>query len=169
MEAEEADIKPNFRLAEPNIYYNAEKEIGEWWKKSYSISSWDKAVVVGKDYWGKLVERGIPQWKNFGLIEYENATVWYGKSLEEDYTIELKLPYNMQFTPYFDIEVPRGKRIDIYTDTYDTIFPDQKNIFLISCMKRVGELFTLPCVIPSWIVRTESACNGGVMSIWKCR
>lgn len=127
VEAEEADIKPNFRLAEPNIYYNAEKEIGEWWKKAYSISSWNKAVVVGKDYWGKLVERGIPQWKNFGLKEYENATEWYGKSLEADYTIELKLPYNMQFTPYFDIEVPRGKRIDIYTDTYDTIFPDQKN------------------------------------------
>lgn len=128
VKADSSDIKPNFRLAEPNIYYDASKEIGDWWRKEYNVTSWDRAVEIKNDYWGILVERGIPQWKNYGLKEYEKVSEWYGKKLKTDMTIELQLPYNMQFTPYFDIDAIAGKRVDIFTDTYDTFYEEEKNI-----------------------------------------
>lgn len=127
VQEDKTDIRPNFRLAEPNLYYDAVKATEEWWKPDYDIENWKNAVEVEKDYWGKFVHRRIPQWKNSGLQDYINADEVTGKEVTNETTIAMALPYNAQITPYFDIEVSEGKRIDIFTDTYDTFYPEEKN------------------------------------------
>lgn len=125
------DIKPNFRLAEPNIYYDASKEIGEWWKRDYDVSSWNTAISVNADYFGDLVERGIPFWKDYGITSYLNSDEYIGRRLDSDTVIEMKLPYNLQLTPVFEIEAEGGRRVDVFTDTYNTYVDTEKNNKLI--------------------------------------
>ena len=53
----------NFRLAESNIRYEAplNPPQGGTYKPSIEIDAWGEGV------WGKLVERPIPQWKDYGM------------------------------------------------------------------------------------------------------
>lgn len=62
VEAEEADIKPNFRLAEPNIYYNAEKEIGNGGRKCIVLvlgtRQWLLGRIIGGNSWSEEFHNG---------------------------------------------------------------------------------------------------------------
>lgn len=130
MQADEKDQKPNFRLSEPNIYFDAAKDLGLWYSCDYDISSWDNADEVGnvgEGAWGTLKKRGIPQLKNYGMKCYENSADYEGFTTVKETVVEMKLPYNAQITPYFKITAKAGKKILIKTDTYDTIQPDEKN------------------------------------------
>ena len=42
-----------------------------------------------------------------------------GKSFDKQQVIAMKLPYNMQFTPYLKVEATSGLEINVQTDTYD--------------------------------------------------
>ena len=141
VDADESDVKPNFRLAEPNIYYDATKEIDEWYTKKFDVSNWEDATEIKKDYWGVLTERGIPQWKNSDLLDYQNSNEIIGKKLLEETIVKMYLPYNAQITPYFDIETVAGQKIDIYTDTYDTIFDEEKNIKSVYYTKEGRQIY----------------------------
>lgn len=110
---------PNYRLSESNIHFDARLDLVGWQAAQFNDSTWPLAIEVGKPPcapWNELVVRPIPQWRDFGLRNYENA-----ESLAEVSTgkpILAKLPYNAQVTPYLKIDAIAGQKIDIRTDNY---------------------------------------------------
>lgn len=109
---------PNFRLPESSIRFDARKEwIGWNINPDFKNNSLEReAVELGNEGdapWNKLYDRIIPQWKNSGLLEYENTIVKKGEKAD---TIICKLPYNAQITPFIKIKSNAGKVITIYTD-----------------------------------------------------
>ncbi|HEX8547669.1 MAG TPA: alpha-L-rhamnosidase C-terminal domain-containing protein [Cytophagaceae bacterium] len=111
--------KPNFRLPESNIRFDANKSLGDWFKPDFDDTAWPNAFEVGKvndQPWGKLVKRPTPLFKNFGLTSYVNENKFPSNSSGD--TISADLPYNAQVTPYFKIEAPAGLKIEMLTDNY---------------------------------------------------
>jgi hypothetical protein len=107
---------PNFRLSEPNIQYDAQKDIGAWASTDFDDRAWLQAHEFGEPPiapWGKLVTRPVPQWKNSGLSDYKSVSELHGKQG----VAVAQLPYNAQITPYLKIEAPAGLSIDIRTDS----------------------------------------------------
>jgi len=106
--------KPNFRLSEPNIFYDARKAVDGWMTGAYSDRDWPHASVLGPPPmppWNHLVARNIPLFKFDRLTNYTD-TVRHGD------TLVCKLPYNGQFSPYFKIKTRAGQRIFMATDTW---------------------------------------------------
>ena len=111
--------KPNYRLPESNIYYDARKEIGDWLSADFDDSSWDYASEIGKGGsapWGKLYPRGIPLLKDYGLKDYENSADYKNLKVKIKNKITLDIPYNAQCTPYLKIKAKAGKKIRIFTE-----------------------------------------------------
>ncbi|MCX6996885.1 MAG: NPCBM/NEW2 domain-containing protein [Kiritimatiellaeota bacterium] len=109
--------KPNYRLPESSVLFDATKDIGGWMEPSYDDSSWSAPVESGTPPvapWGALVRRPIPQWKDYGLKAYTNAAAL--PVVSDGKAIKAALPYNAQVTPYFKIEAKAGLKIDIRTD-----------------------------------------------------
>jgi alpha-L-rhamnosidase len=117
--------EPNYRLSESNIRFDAQKDtLGDWLTFNYNDSSWSRVVEKGTPPtapWNNLWIRPIPQWKNSGLINYSNISVSLPYTSTAETSIIAKLPYNAQVTPYFEIDAPAGKIIDIRTDDYNGI------------------------------------------------
>lgn len=115
-------IKPNYRMIEYNVYYDARMGNDDWYKVDFDDSNWEMAKVLnvkGEFPWGELIKREIPQFKNGEIKEYENMSEYAGKSFDKQQVIAMKLPYNMQFTPYLKVEATSGLEINVQTDTYD--------------------------------------------------
>ena len=96
----------NFRLAESNIRYKAHPltkggEQRGTYKPSLEIGTW------GEGAWGKLVERPIPQWRDYGMkiATKVDTTIVSPSGGEEEGNVVLsvRLPYNMQMTPWIDV------------------------------------------------------------------
>lgn len=107
---------PNFRLAESNIRFDARKERAGWNKPGYE-GKMSRAINIAdasNSPFGKLVERPIPQWKDYGLKDYVSITT----SAKGD-TVFCRLPYNCQVTPYLKVKAPAGKTIQMLTDNYN--------------------------------------------------
>lgn len=105
---------PNFRLSEPSISYDANKEINNWMGENFDDSKWPSALVLGRpplSPWNKLVKRNIPL---FIFKEFQNytSTKWKGD------TLICTLPYNGQFSPYLKIAAKGDENIFICSDTY---------------------------------------------------
>ncbi|MBN2685009.1 MAG: alpha-L-rhamnosidase N-terminal domain-containing protein [Pontiellaceae bacterium] len=112
--------QPNYRLPESNIRFDARKDFQNWQYAEFDDSLWPSAVEYGKPPctpWGKLIQRPIPLWKDYGLKEYVNAEELPDHS--DGTQIRAKLPYNAQITPYLKIDAPAGKTIDIRMDNYE--------------------------------------------------
>ena len=108
---------PNFRLPESHIRFDARNDIPGWQNPRFNDSRWASALNCGVAPcapWNQLVERPIPQWKNFGLKAYVNAAEL--PSVSDGSTIKAKLPYNAQVTPYLKVEGPSGQLIDLRMD-----------------------------------------------------
>lgn len=106
---------PNYRLPESNIRFDASLAIDGWNKKEFN-GSLPPAMVfndAGEGPMGKLIERPIPLWKDYGLKEYESIRYSAGKD-----TLFCRLPYNCQFTPYMEIDAMDSLTIHIQTDNY---------------------------------------------------
>ncbi|MDY0104069.1 MAG: alpha-L-rhamnosidase C-terminal domain-containing protein [Lentimicrobium sp.] len=101
--------KPNYRLAESNIGFDATKDFDS--QMTSVVISNPAIKSLNEVNWGKLVERPIPQWKDFGLKNYERIE-------KRKDTIFAYLPYNAQITPYLKVKAPQGQVIDIRTDNY---------------------------------------------------
>ena len=100
--------KPNYRLSETNIRYDARIADQNDFKPSVELGKW------GDEPWGGLIERPIPQWKDYGVIEAE-----YVETIDENGNIVLtaRLPYNTQMTPVIDIaDASEGTLIRFETD-----------------------------------------------------
>ena len=99
----------NFRLAESNIRYDARMEGQNHLKPSLEIGMWDEGA------WGKLVERPIPQWRDYSVKNTSN----YETTEDEqgNRVISVRLPYNMQMTPWIDVtDETDGTCIRLETD-----------------------------------------------------
>lgn len=120
-------IRPNGRLIEYNVYYDATLALENWYTQDFDDAKWANSTVLGtagSQPWGELIERNIPQFKDFGLKEYENMAQYKDYTTEKKETLALKIPYNAQFTPYLKIDAPAGKKITIKTDFYENINGD---------------------------------------------
>lgn len=120
-------IRPNGRLIEYNVYYDASLASDNWYTQDFDDAKWANSTVLGtagSQPWGELIERNIPQFKDFGLKEYENMVEYKDYTTEKKETLTLKIPYNVQFTPYLKIDAPAGKKITIKTDFYENINGD---------------------------------------------
>lgn len=108
---------PNYRLSEPNICFDARKDISGWQNKALrALVGFQPAVEIGRlgdAPWNNLIERPIPQWKDFGVKE----AIFERRSGKVADTIIAPLPYNMQMTPVIVVkDVVGGSRIGIATD-----------------------------------------------------
>lgn len=115
-------IKPNYRMIEYNVYYDARVGTEDWYKVDFDDSTWENAKILnvkGEFPWGELIKREIPQFKDGDLKEYENMAEYVEHTTTETEVIAMKLPYNAQFTPYLKVEAEAGIEINIQTDTYN--------------------------------------------------
>ncbi len=100
--------KPNYRLSEANIRYDARLEGQDRLKPSVEIGRW------GDQPWGGLVLRPIPQWKDYGFVE-----VAYTETSDDqgNKVLAARLPYNTQMTPVIDVtDAAGGTLIRMETD-----------------------------------------------------
>lgn len=106
---------PNYRLSESNIRFDARLAQEGWNMPGFrnTFPGAEIASVVGKAPLGKLVERPIPLFKDFGLKKYPALR----QSAKGD-TLFCHLPYNCQFTPYLKVEAAEGLTIHMQTDNY---------------------------------------------------
>ena len=113
--------KPNYRIAEHSIYFDARKDLGDWINADYDVSSWENATeygVGGEGVYGKLYPRGIPFLKDYGLKDYENSKDYENYTVNNIFgeKITVDIPYNAQVTPYLKVIAPKGKKIRITTE-----------------------------------------------------
>jgi alpha-L-rhamnosidase len=110
---------PNWRLTESNIHFDARNDIDTWHTPDYDDSDWPSASELGSppsQPFGHLIQRTIPQWKDSGLLPYQDVQVSRDDNAASVY--KGRLPYNAQITPYLDIECPAGLTIDMRADSY---------------------------------------------------
>lgn len=103
--------KPNYRLPESNIGYDASKESD---LNTLDDTSWVNARDVSLEDagWNQLITRPIPMWKDYGLKKYSKL------DYQGDTLIIATLPYNAQVTPYIKLQASQGLKIDMRTDNY---------------------------------------------------
>ncbi len=125
------DIGPNYRLPESDIYFDASKDIDGWYTPEYSAEEWEDAGVISEkdaECFGELYKRGIPMLRDYGLKPFVNTDDVKGRYIEEDTVLEMRLPYNLQFTPYLMLIAEAGKKIVIKAENYHTNAPGEKGI-----------------------------------------
>ncbi|HZH95881.1 MAG TPA: alpha-L-rhamnosidase C-terminal domain-containing protein [Flavisolibacter sp.] len=109
--------KPNFRLPESSILFDAREDIGSW--QTDTTINLSSATVVGKAGeapWNKLVQRPIPQWKDFGVKPLGKPLV-ISTALAD--TLIYRLSYNAQFTPFIKVDSKaEGQTLKFFTDNY---------------------------------------------------
>lgn len=99
---------PNFRLPESSIRYDARLDGQNEFRPSVEIGEWGSAP------WNRLVERPIPQWRDSGvqMAEAEQKNDGHGQIIRT-----VRLPYNMQLTPFIDVtDANGGTTLRIETD-----------------------------------------------------
>ncbi len=108
---------PNFRLPESSVRFDARLDPVGWTAAGFGDAAWSAPADFGPPPaapWNRLWQRSIPQWKDFGLKDYENA-----KELPRQgggAAITAKLPYNSQITPWLKVSAPAGLLIKMGTD-----------------------------------------------------
>jgi alpha-L-rhamnosidase len=103
---------PNYRLPESNVCFDARKYPADWYlgeNPKNMGAALELGIAPGQAPLGKLVERPIPQWKDYGLNEYVDTR-------RSGDTLYCRLPYNCQVMPYFKIDAPEGKLVRFETD-----------------------------------------------------
>ena len=131
--ADENDEKSNFRLSESNLYFDAAKDIPDWFMPDHDTSDWDNAEVIedALSCWGSFNKRVIPQLKDFGYKKYVNSDELKGHKTKKKEQIKMKLPYNAQITPMLKVTAPEGKRISIKADNYVDSLYDTKSVMAV--------------------------------------
>lgn len=113
----QASNTPNFRLSESSVHFDARKDLPTWMESGFDDSSWSVAAEHGTPPtapWNRLWQRSIPQWKDFGLKNYQNHAGLPKQG--GGGPITAKLPYNAQVTPWLKVSAPAGLMIRMRTD-----------------------------------------------------
>ncbi len=113
--------KQSSMLAERNVYFDAREDLGDFMAPDYDDSGWESAAPVAKAGdlpFGGLYDGGTAPMNFGGVADFSNAGDYTGRALEQDTTLVLPFPSNCQFTFFFELEATAGKRITVYTDTY---------------------------------------------------
>ena len=108
-------------LAERNVYFDARDDLGDFMAEGYNDSEWEDATPVSKAGdlpFGDLYSAMIQPIRFQDIVDFSNSADYVGTPLTQDTTLVLDLPGNIQFTPYFELEAPAGKKLTLYTDTY---------------------------------------------------
>lgn len=108
---------PNFRLSESSVLFDARLDPAGWTAGGFDAAAWSAPSDFGPPPaapWNRLWERSIPQWKDFGLKDYENAKDLPRQGRGE--AVTAKLPYNAQVTPWLKVSAPAGLLIKVGTD-----------------------------------------------------
>ena len=127
-------------LAERNVWYKAEDEIGSYMAADYDDSGWEQATLIanaGDLPFGELYSAITKPVKFSDIQSFAEQESAWKQSFAEDTTLELKLPGNMQFTWYVELKAPAGKKLTVYTDTYTD--RDQLPNFKDTYITRDGE------------------------------
>ncbi|MCU0785476.1 MAG: glycoside hydrolase, partial [Verrucomicrobia bacterium] len=166
------DPAPNYRLPEGNIRFDARKAMPDWQTKA-SVADWPSATEYGRPPtgpWGELVERPIPQWKDYGLRDYVTTVETTADKLDQRNSTSNPeriakaatkqkqekapdrrrvlvgtLPYNAHVHPYLSITAPAGLKIDLQTDLLTN---GRDNLLRAEYITREGEQ-EFEC--PGWI------------------
>ena len=105
----------NYRLPESNIRYDSRLEpIHNPSPREGNLKNSVEMGIWGDAPWGQLVDRPIPQWKDYGVksVAFEKAEDGKGNMV-----LSARLPYNMQMTPVIDLtDGNEGTTIRIETD-----------------------------------------------------
>ena len=101
---------PNYRLPESNIRYDARLDMPSWQTETPDFFTASREVCeAGGKPWGELVNRPVPQFRNYGVTQAEY--------IREGDLLTIKLPDNIQFTPVIELESKRGgELVDIRTN-----------------------------------------------------
>ena len=112
--SEAGTVRPNYRLPESSVRFDARKYRSRWnTDASGTIGKVLKlGFAPGQAPFGRLVERPIPQWKDYGLNDYLETR-------RSGDTLVCRLPYNCHVAPYLKVEAPSGRVIGIQTDHPD--------------------------------------------------
>ena len=119
--------KPNYRLPESNIKFDARQGDFAW--VDGKLKGFGKVKVLGAAEsapWNSLVLRPVPLWKDFGVREYVNHSSIPAEGKGE--WIECELPYNCHITPILELEAPAGLTIKMQTDNYDYLGTDKASV-----------------------------------------
>jgi len=103
---------PNHRLSESNILVDGRTYPAGWEKSTAPKvlgSCMVTGIAAGDPPFGKLVERPIPLWKDYGLKEYVSVR-------QSSDTLYCRLPYNCHFSPYIKLEAKAGELVRMHTD-----------------------------------------------------
>jgi len=112
-----ASNTPNFRLPESSVRFDGRSDLPEWMAVGFDDSTWKSPVEFGRPPtapWNRLWERAIPQWKDFGLKDYENAAKLPKMGGGE--AVSAELPHNAQVTPWLRVSATAGLMIKMGTD-----------------------------------------------------
>lgn len=113
------DTPPNGRLPESSLCFDARADEPNWNQPGHFTGAWETPSIFGEAPcapWGKLVERPIPQWKDYGLRDYVAAPAL--PVAGDGSVLRVKLPYNAQITPWLKVEAEAGREIDLRTDNF---------------------------------------------------
>ncbi len=118
-------VDTNYRLAEPNVRYDARQELADWedWTSAgYDDAVWPAATTAGNEGsspWNVLVDNPIP------LLKFEDVTTVpvtdprvMVSSSGGVTTYELRMPVNHQLTPYVKLAAgtAAGRTVGLKTD-----------------------------------------------------
>ena len=103
------------RYPEIDVLYNANIDEENFpWGEAVEKGAW------GEEPWGEMIERPLPMfyWSE-DILDYVDSAKYAGKVLSQDETIEVSLPANVQFVPYFQLKTAEGQKIRVYSDDYE--------------------------------------------------
>ncbi|WP_016954226.1 alpha-L-rhamnosidase N-terminal domain-containing protein, partial [Catenovulum agarivorans] len=115
-------LKKNpYRVAAWSVKYDARKDMQDWsdqaWNQpGFDDSKWQNArskKQPGREPFFELYPSEIPILTNYGLTNCENFPERKFPFIADGKTIQCKLDFNKNFTPYFDIEAKAGLDIHI--------------------------------------------------------
>lgn len=112
--SEASTVKPNYRLPESSVRFDARNYRSSWNTdpSGFLGKILKLGFAPGQAPFGRLVERPIPQWKDYGLQDYLETR-------QSGDTLICKLPYNCHVAPYLKVEAPAGRVIGLQTDHPD--------------------------------------------------
>lgn len=121
---DENNCETSKSLVQFKVKYDARTHMNDWSKNAwytegFSDESWMPAVEkgsAGSAPWYNLFENYVPRLVNHGLKEYKSNADLQFPFVSKGTTIICQLPFNMQVTPYFEIEAEPGKVINVTTD-----------------------------------------------------